>query len=203
MPNVPTPTTRDSSRHPTSITKRIVVTIFVDVDDVAPAGGTESDRTATSADSLPAYPVEPARLTPRQAIRRLRNPTRNMGLRSRANTGRSDEAVKRRRRGRRALALAGTTVAILMLVVSLTSSHGSVPSSGSPTVTAGVNRSVPDSDYDQPVRTVEEDQPSIAALAARQIPSCLTLTHETALAAAWSARLQSASGLATCSADAA
>jgi len=152
MPSVHTPET-------TPITKRIVVTILVDVGDSAADGvATGSGQAPNPADDLPAYPTEPAPLPPRQTIRRLRNTPRHAGARLPSSTSESDTAITGRKTGRRRLALAATALAILAVLIGHASFHGSVPTSSSPTVTTAVMASAADPGLDEAAPSVEQDR---------------------------------------------
>jgi hypothetical protein len=140
----------------TSVTKRIVVTILVDVDD-GPSNGAGSDLAPKPAEEMPDYLAAPAPLPPRQTIRRLRTATRRTGPRvSVRNTGDLTNAGRRTRR--RALALAATAVGVLAFVVWFSSFPHSVPTSVSPPGTTAITASAARSCRDTADATSEHDQ---------------------------------------------
>jgi hypothetical protein len=140
----------------TSVTKRIVVTILVDVDD-GPNDGAGSEQPPKPADEIPDYLAVPAPLPPRQTIRRLRNATRSAGPRISVSTGR-DLAMTGPSTRRRALALAATAIVVLAALVWFSSFQHSMPTSASPPVTTAITASAAGSCRDTAAAPSESDQ---------------------------------------------
>jgi hypothetical protein len=140
----------------TSVTKRIVVTILVDVDDVDDGAG--SDQAPKPADEMADYLAAPAPLPPRHTIRRLRDATRSAGPRISVNDTGRDPAMTGRRTRRRALALAATAVGVLAALVWFSSFQHSVPTSASPPVTTAISASAAGLCRDTAASTSEHDE---------------------------------------------